>query len=430
MNRWLLPLAAAAGAVLATAASAPLLAQPAAHRASARPSASASASAPAPIADGAPTDWFFAFKMNAKIFPSGGSDKRDCPFGGSPVAYSSGGFSQQYAYATKTHPALHAGTGLIGTGVDPLGATFGQVWNGRYYYVVWNDQFYRHPAISGCTDSCGAPWGHSKGILAWNEAGEGMVLQVTTPSWPGAASAANPRVGDGNTLGCVTDNDVKVSQHFFALRLSEKDVEQVLAALANASVVSNTQDPSLVRSGGPAPIVAAVARLGHKSASTSVLDTTLSSGVRLISKPSALHVPPWQLVSARLNGVPLRTATWWTAPAIPATDSSTKIACWDATLGRPGPVAIATTGTWNGKAIGLQGGPSADRNHGKIGVSTAGDHPYAIFGDMNQQGALGPAAKCGSSQNGRGGLFFVVEDRALHDSVAALITGDSAAVAK
>ena len=157
---------------------------------------------------------------------------------------------------------------------------------------------------------------------------------------------------------------------------------------------------------------------------------TLSSGVRLISKPSALHVPPWQLVSARLGGVPLRTATWWTAPAIPATDAATKIACWDAALGKPGAVAIATTGTWSGKTIGLQGGPSPDRNHGKIGVSTGGDHPYAIFGDMNQQGALGPAAKCGSSQNGRGGLFFVVEDRALHDSVAALIAGDSAPVAK
>ena len=234
----------------------------------------------------------------------------------------------------------------------------------------------------------------------------------------------------------MTDNDVKVSQHFFALHLSESDVEQVLAALANASVVTNVKDPSLVRSGGPAAIVAAVARLGRKSPSNAVLDVTLSSGVRLISKPSALHVPPWQLVSAELTapgaafGPALRTATWWTAPAIPATDAATKIACWDAALGKPGAVAIATTGTWAGKTIGLQGGPSPDRNHGKIGVSTDGDHPYAIFGDMNQQGALGPAAKCGSSQNGRGGLFFVVEDRALHDSVAALIAGGSAEVAK
>jgi hypothetical protein len=361
--------------------------------------------------------------MNAKIFPSASTaDTRDCAFGGKPIAYDHGGFSQVYAYATKANPTLHAGTGLIGTGSDPLGSTFAQVWGGNYHYVVWNDQFYGHPAITGCSDSCSGPWGHSKGVLAWNDAGEGMVLQVTTPSWPAAASKAHPRAVDGNTLGCVTDNDVKVSQHFFALRLTEKDVEQVLAALGNASVVTNPQDPSIVSTGGPQAIRDLVALLGRKSASTAVLDVTLSSGVRLISKPSALHVPPWQLVSAKLGQVPLLTATWWTNPAIPATDASTQIVCWDPALGAPGAVGIATSGVWAGKRIGLKGGPSADGNHAKIGVSMGGAHPYAIFGDMNQQGALGPAAKCASSQNGRGGLFFVVEDQALHDSVAALIT--------
>jgi hypothetical protein len=37
-----------------------------------------------------------------------------------------------------------------------------------------------------------------------------------------------------NTLGCVTDNNVLVSQHFFALRLNKTDVVSVLKALANA----------------------------------------------------------------------------------------------------------------------------------------------------------------------------------------------------
>lgn len=46
---------------------------------------------------------------------------------------------------------------------------------------------------------------------------------------------------------------------------------------------------------------------------------------------------------------------------------------------------------------------------------------------MNQQGAL--SGKCASSQNGRGGLFFIVENQALHDSVGALIDGDSAPAA-
>lgn len=368
----------------------------------------------------------FAFKMNAKMFPSSQSQKRDCLFGGTPVAYPA--FSQEFAYASPSQPALHAGVGLIGTSTaDPLGATYAQIWNSGYYYVVWNDQFYSHPAIQGCTDSCGAPWGHSKGILAWNDAGEGVILQVTTPSWPAAASKAHRRSGDGNTLGCISDNDVKVSQSFFALRLTEPDVENVLDALANASVVTNPADPTIVRTGGPQSIQAKVSLLGRKSQSTTLLDVTLSTGVRLLSKPSALHVPPWQLVSAELGSVPLRTATWWTAPAIPSTTAMSTVSCWDRKLPKPAAVEIATSGSWANKTIGLKGGPSADGNHGKIGVSLGGSHPYTVFGDMNQQGALsGDAKKCGSSQNGRGGLFFVVENRALHDSVAALLKGDTA----
>ena len=63
-------------------------------------------------------------------------------------------------------------------------------------------------------------------------------------------------------------------------------------------------------------------------------------------------------------------------------------------------------------------------NHAKIGVST-GTHSYAIFGDMNQQGSLSPP-KCTSSQNGRGGLFYVVDDGPLFTSVRDLIKGDKA----
>jgi hypothetical protein len=46
---------------------------------------------------------------------------------------------------------------------------------------------------------------------------------------------------------------------------------------------------------------------------------------------------------------------------------------------------------------------------------------------MNQQGSLsGP--NCNSSQNGRGGLFYVVENADLFGSVRDLITGDTAPV--
>jgi hypothetical protein len=66
-------------------------------------------------------------------------------------------------------------------------------------------------------------------------------------------------------------------------------------------------------------------------------------------------------------------------------------------------VQIATTGNWNDQEIGLTGGAGPNFNHAKIGVSISGDHNYAIFGDMNQQGSL--STNCKSSQNGRGGFL-------------------------
>jgi hypothetical protein len=87
-------------------------------------------------------------------------------------------------------------------------------------------------------------------------------------------------------------------------------------------------------------------------------------------------------------------------------------------------VQIATSGTWSGASIGLEGIDESNGNHAKIGVST-GTHSYTIFGDLNQQGALsGP--NCDSSQNGRGGLFYAVEDAQLFQSVTELLKGSSA----
>ena len=86
---------------------------------------------------------------------------------------------------------------------------------------------------------------------------------------------------------------------------------------------------------------------------------------------------------------------------------------------------IATTGQWGGQDIGLVGGSGPDFNHAKIGVSTSGSEHFTIFGDMNQQGAAS-GDNCGSSQNGRGGLFYVIDNADLADSVANLIKGDSA----
>jgi hypothetical protein len=390
--------------------------------------------APVPLLKAAhPVDWWFVFKFNSEILPgcAAGAD-RTCLFGGTVQTtpkYKE--FSQQFAYASSEHDALQLGGDCVGdTTADPLGATFDQVYNGSFHYLIWNDQFYDDPKITGggCdVKGCGAPWGHSKGMLAWNDAGEGLVLQVSTPSWPASGNKKSPRTTDGNTLGCIAkDNDIEVSQHFFSVKLTKDDVVTVLKALQNASVVTDPKNPQIVNNGGPADIQTLVASLGVQSKAAKATIDRLSSGVHLISKPSHLNVPPWQMVSAILGGVPLRAATWWESPEIYSTTASTKLACWSTTLGKPGAVEIATTGHWEGKEFGLTGGLGANRNHAKIGVPTSGTNQYAVFGDMNQQGDAVVAGDCGSSQNGRGGLFYVVDDAGLYSSVKDLITGQSA----
>lgn len=381
---------------------------------------------PSPLLEkGHEVNWWFVFKFNSKVFPGcGGNAKPSCPFGGEPQNYKN--YSQEFVYASSDSPSLQQGSSCAGdTTDDPIGATFDEIYNNPYHYVVWNDQFYDDPAIQGCSQSCGSPWGHSKGMVAWNDAGEGLVLQVSTPSWPASASASFPRRSDGNTLGCIKDNDVQVSQHFFALRLTKDDLLLVLKALQNASVVTDPKNRQIVNNGGPADVQTLVNSLGVRSGSNNYSLVKLSSGVQLISKASGLHVPPWQLVSAALGGVSLRTATWWAAPEILSTTAPAVPDCWSSALATPGPVDIATTGHWAGKEFGLTGGLGTNYNHAKLGVSTSGDEHYAILGDMNQQGTLS-GTNCASSQNGRGGTFYVVSDPDLSASLASLISGSSA----
>src|SRR5690606_11493175 len=131
--------------------------------------------------------------------------------------------------------------------------------------------------------------------------------------------------------------------------------------------------------------------------------------------------------------VNLRVASWWAAPAIYSTAKGQTPACWAPSLGTPGAVEIATSGQWNGVGIGLEGGDGPMFNHAKMGVSTDAATPLCIFGDMNQQGALAPNyahpnQPCSSSQNGRGGTFFVVSDATLWASLTSLLSGSSAPI--
>ncbi len=390
--------------------------------------------APTPMAGkGEPVDWLFAFKFNAASFP-GCTDDGVVPkpgstgiFGGTVEVYKAG-HSQQYVFATSKNPTLVKGQECIGgTLNDPLGATFAQVYDTPgYYYVLWNDQFYNNPI-----KNVGAPMGHSKGMVAWNEDGEGFVLQTSTPSWPASGSRLHPRQNDGNTLGAIVDDDIEVSQHFFAVKINKSDLIIILKAITNASVGTSTAHPEIVNNGGPSDVQALVKELGKESKSETVLEATLSTGIKLISKPSLLAAAPWQLISARLGCLPLRVASWWAEPFIYSTSTGSDITSTPAGIGKCGPVAIATSGTWDGKSIGLTGGEGTNHNHAKLGVTTDDKHTLCIFGDMNQQGALAPdyaykGQPISSSQNGRGGLFYVLDNKAMFESLTALLKGTTA----
>jgi hypothetical protein len=144
-----------------------------------------------------------------------------------------------------------------------------------------------------------------------------------------------------------------------------------------------------------------------------------------------MDVPSWQFVSAELGGANLRVATFYDTDRIATTQQAGKPTCWNASLGIPGAVENAKTGSWpdpsTGKKVVFDFGSSpSNGNHAKIGVTTSGT-PMAIFGDENQQGGLGPVGKpgCAAAQNGRGGTFYALQDPQLAASLGQLMAGDS-----
>jgi hypothetical protein len=362
-----------------------------------------------------------------------GAGKDTCPFGGSPQSYALG---QHFAFASSDNPDLQdGGSQCLGAAKsDPVSATFDEVYSsgGKFHYVIWNDQPHGDPSIAGCSSGadCSAPWAHSKGVLAWNDDGEGFVMQVSTPSWPISGNPKTPRPS-GNSLGCYHGADnVELSQHFFALALTEPDVETVLSGLANAGVATNKSEGSMMLSnGGPEAIQTLVKSLGTEPSKDAqkVMTSTLSSGVVFLSKSSGMDVPPWQFVSAELGGANLRVATFYDAPHVVTTTQAGVPGCWNATLPTPGAVDNAESGSWTdpatSKKVALSfSSASSNGNHAKIGVTTSGT-PMAIFGDENQQGSL--AGNCTSSQNGRGGTFYALPDAQLTTSLTKMLAGTS-----
>ncbi|CAK9109448.1 unnamed protein product [Durusdinium trenchii] len=142
------------------------------------------------LGDGSAVDWWFAFKLTTSAFPTC-SAKPTCAFGGKEQTDGKYGLQYVLSYGSKGKTnAMQLHTDCLGNADDPLAKTFNQVYSGQApNFVVWNDQFYGDPVLNTkpkCTRECEAPWGHSKGVLAWGDDGTGFVLQVTTPDWPGA----------------------------------------------------------------------------------------------------------------------------------------------------------------------------------------------------------------------------------------------------
>jgi hypothetical protein len=178
-----------------------------------------------------------------------------------------------------------------------------------------------------------------------------------------------------------------------------------------------------VRDSSPGEIKSLAAKLGDRTPDDAKLeDFTLDSGVTLISKPATLHAPPWLVVSALLGSEPLRVATWVNGKGGLPSTHAIKPQCWSSDLATPGEIDVAI----NGKdGIGLLGGNNPNGNHAKIGVSLPPGHHLTIFGDMNEDGRL--QTDCKKEQNGRGGLFFVLDNADLWSNMSALLKGRKAA---
>ena len=406
-------------------------------------------------------DWWFIFKVNTafgEMYPNSSTcfksyypkvitkDNRSCPFDSNKIPPTDGywyyGWNLDYYLATSHNPSLQFQNGCLGSSKGPLENLFSKIYNGNNYYVIWNDQFKGDPDTSpldtpenrkytygksACPNGgdCFNPWGHSKGVISWDENGNGIMLQVTTPNWPRSGSKDYPSQ-QANSLGCDSHNNVTASQHFFAFKINKNDLIKILQCMINTCIVTLPNNKQVVNNGGPIEVQNLVKKLGVLSPGK-ILHFTLSNNFQIISKPWNINVPPWQLVSSVLGGKDLKTATWWADPTIPSTKSGQIPGCWDKSLKPPGEVINMATGKLDQKIIGLTAPKfSPTDNHAKFGCSIGGD--LTIFGDMNQQGALSKDAafegqKCNSSQNGRGGMFIIVKNQKLHNSINKVLSG-------
>ena len=270
-------------------------------------------------------------------------------------------------------------------------------------------------------------------MLAWNETARASSCRCRRRRGPAPAASVSRK--SGNTLGCVkTNNNLVASQHFFALKLNKEDLLEGAAGDAKRERRHRSDNRQIAQNGGPPEIRDAAEELGkkpheklrHKKPDDlKIIQTQLTADVMLISKPSNAER------AALADGVGaarrrLRAHRHMVGLAADLLDQEVD---QDRLLGghvevrqkSPGDVIIAKNGTFGGRPLGLIGG----QNHAKVGVVTSGRTSFSIFGDLNQQGTINPVkGKCDASQNGRGGMFFVVKNDELFKTLSDMLEGE------
>ena len=328
---------------------------------------------------GNPVDWWFLVKL-----PQGATSV--CSGCASPACPSwqgsrSGGVC--YWYADSNNPTLrfYSDLGfdcLSGTN-NPVTQTLNQM-KGRSY-IIWNDQGSK-TSKPGTYPDKGAPIAHSKGAAAFGGS-TGFIMNVSTPNFP------DP---DLYTLGCQEDDNVEVSQHFFAFSVNKSGMSSWAAAVANAQLSVISQNNW---------IFADTTVGGHST--TANLLTLQNLPVRLIVKGSKDFFIPWDYVTNSL-GSSVKALTWYASPTTPPIGTGSTMNCLYQSPARFDVDVVRSLQTPDGSFSWCgQGEASPTCNHAKIGVGIGTG--WVVAGSMNMQGNI-DSTGCESSQMGRGGDFY------------------------
>ena len=389
---------------------------------------------------GNPVDWFAVVKLPQDAIdcdcppppscPSDASDSRDAS-GGGQYWDDKRASGLCYLYADNNKPEFtwfrDAGFGCLSEENNPVTQTLNQ--RPGNDYAIWNDQMSKS-AIPGTYKDCSSPRAHSKGAMIVGKSGRGVILNASTPDFP------DP---DSNVLGCSEDDNTEVTQHFFAASLPIDAMYKWKKAMVNAELcqVNDVDD------GG----VDLNPDIDASKTNTSVeVQTTNGEPLTIIVKGAKQDGVPWDLVATETNA-DLDVLSWYANPEYYPVCKNQLTPCltgWQTDWQESGSIDkiashsinvvtsldfgkyceadISTCGTEKQFCCGL-GGSAKYKNHAKMAAATVSDesenddNSVVVFGSMNMQGNPDTTTPCSSSQMGRGGDFYTLKNKDLHESM-------------